>query len=88
MMSEQIKVMVKKPDAEMFITSIDNSLQAFQKAVNGNIEVMPIGAGMAVICNEDGRLSEPFNCEVNSRQLYGTLVIAGIDSAGNITSLC
>lgn len=80
MMSEQIKVMVKKPDAEMFITSIDNSLQAFQKAVSGYIEVIQIGGSMAVICNAEGRLSDSYNCTVNGKPLYGTLLITGIDS--------
>lgn len=88
-MTDRITVMIKQPsDKSAHVSQMDNTLESFQTAVNGSIEIMPIGLGMAVICNNAGRLTQPFNTEVQGKRLYGTLVITGIDSAGNITSIC
>lgn len=68
-----IRAIVKRPD-EMtgHVTYISNKLETLQKNVGGYIECVTIRPGVAIICNEEGRLLElPYNCEVEGYQTIG-----------------
>lgn len=58
-----MKVLVVKPDCEPVIEDIRDSLEAMQDVVGGYIEVIyPWGDGVAVVCNEEGKLTRlPLN---------------------------
>lgn len=38
-----------------FYEEMDNTLEAFQQAVGGYIEVVPLTLNLAVVCNEEGK---------------------------------
>lgn len=78
---KQILVVIKEPGREPRVEPFfDNTLEAFQKAVGGHIEVVsPYYDDMAVICNEEGRLlGLPYNTTVCGLDFCGTLVVAGV----------
>lgn len=43
----------KLPQAKL----IDNTLEAMQAEVDGLIEVIPVGAGICIVCNDEGKLN-------------------------------
>lgn len=79
-MSNEIKVIVKKPGEEPYETTIPNTLEACQDLVGGYIEVFPVATDACIICNEEGLLRDlPFNCIVQGNPFVGPIVFAGID---------
>lgn len=58
-MNEENKlwVVMVEPGKPAYETEIDNTLEAEQKAVGGYIEVVPLGDGKLLICNEEGKLN-------------------------------
>lgn len=58
--------------------SIDNSLKAFQKYVGGYIEVIPVGNGLSLICDEEAKLKQrPGNRRVGNDIIAGDFFIVG-----------
>ena len=53
----KLRVVMVEPVKPAYETEIDNTLEAEQKAVGGYIEVVPLGDGKLLICNEEGKLS-------------------------------
>lgn len=54
---KQILVAIKKPGELPGLEPLfENSLEAFQKAVGGYIEVVTVASDLVLICNEEGRL--------------------------------
>jgi hypothetical protein len=45
-----------EPGQPEYITEIDNTLEALQKAVGGYIETVGLENGLVLICNEEGKL--------------------------------
>lgn len=85
-MSKKIKAIVKRPDEEYgHSTWISNSLDNFQRTVEGYIEAVTYGEligypGFVIVCNDEGRIRElPYNCEVGGNLFFGTIVVVGVD---------
>lgn len=87
-MSEgKVRCIIKRPDERYgHVTNISTSLKNLQRIVEGPIEVVSIGAGAVVICNEEGKLRGlqrnfkigygvlPF-CDV----IVGEAIVIGVD---------
>jgi len=80
-----IKAIVKQPYCRPYVTEIENSLQSYQKLVNGRIECvgLPDSNDIDIILNEEGKLigmapnvylPEYKNCAM------GPVVIVGFNS--------
>lgn len=88
-MKEKIKVIIKRPgEKDGREVLIENTLRAFQEAVGGHIEVVPVGHGAIMICNEEGKILDlqenfrmlreaPFVTAFD--EIRGTVVICGVD---------
>ena len=79
-MADKIKVIVKRPDEKYgHVTHISNTLENLQKTVDGYIETLTM-PGYVLILNEEGRLDDsPFNCHVAGFNLFGTIIVAGVN---------
>lgn len=89
-----IKVLKVEPDKAPELIEMENELEAMQAIVGGYIEVYPLAEGVAIVCNEEGKMN---GMELN-RPIYhggkivdiiaGTFFIAGDDiSIGEFVSL-
>ena len=59
------------------------SLEAFQKAVGGYIEVVTVASDLVLICNEEGRLLDmPFNTTICGMDFYGPVLAVGTKGDG------
>lgn len=78
----QILVVVKEPGKPARVDPLfDNTLVAFQSAVGGYIECVPVGYALDVvlICNEEGKLlGLPFNVRLGFDDVVGTVVVCGV----------
>lgn len=81
-MNNTIKALVFEPNKEGYVHSIENTLRAKQKIVDGLIEVVHIEDGICLICNEEGMLLEL----PKHRGIHGTFLIVG-DMDGEFISL-
>ena len=72
-------VIRKKPKHPPEEISIPNTLKALQAEVGGYIESHRVTEDMAIICNEEGRLTskEP-NCRFLGIDWVGTILLVGI----------
>lgn len=76
----KIKAILVQPNMRGKVIIIENSLKALQKAVGGRIETMTFAEDAAVICNEEGRISNlPYNLKFLGHDFYGTILIVGIN---------
>lgn len=79
MKEKEITVLMVEPGKHPVVTTLENSLDALQKAVSigadyqGLIELVEIERGVCVLCNEEGKL---IGLEGNRR--IGTDIIAGV----------
>ena len=89
-----IKVLKVDPDKHPEVIEIPNELAEMQAIVGGYIEVYPIAEGVAIVCNEEGKMN---GAKLN-RPIYrngqiveiiaGTFFIAGDDfNIGEFVSL-
>ena len=76
----QILVVIKEPGQAPRVEPLfDNTLEAFQKAVDGYIETVTVAKDLVIICNEEGRLRGlPFNVELFGVGFVGTVIVAGV----------
>lgn len=87
-MEKRIKILIVKPQKKPYIEVIDNTLEAFQSAVGGYIEVVPIDENILLVCNEEGRIEGlPFNREVGGCKIVGTFIITSSNAEGDFISL-
>ena len=74
----KIKVIIKQPGQKPYTTHISGTLENLQKTVGGYIEVIRIGVGMVVLCDEDGKGKNlPYSCTISEIPLVGTVIFAG-----------
>lgn len=74
-----IRVLHKMPGEDARMVEIENTLEAFQRAVDGYIEGVRIATDCAVVCNEEGRLlGMDYNCRICGVDFVGPVVIAGV----------
>lgn len=80
MKENQILVVIKEPGQAPKVEPLfDNTLEAFQEAVDGYIEAVTIAEDVVIICNEEGRLRGlPFNTRVHGISFVGTVIVAGV----------
>ena len=78
-MAQKIKVIINRPDEEYgHVTNISNTLPNLQRTVGGYIETLTM-PGDTLIVNEEGiPLGMPFNCKVAGFNLFGTIIVAGV----------
>lgn len=88
----KIKCIIKRPDEEFgHMTAISDTLENLQKTVEGYIECVTLVhqtlgvdgecvlPGLAIICNEEGRLLNlPHNCVVDGIDFVGTIIAIGV----------
>lgn len=80
-MRYKIKAIIKRPDEEIgHMTNISPTLENLQKTVGGYIETVPITEGLALLCDEEGRLKnrEP-NIWIGHELIVGTVIILGVN---------
>lgn len=66
MKNRKIQVVLCEPGKPSRITTIDNTLDSFQKVVGGGIQaIYPFDDPVAIICNEEGKI----NCMELNRAL-------------------
>lgn len=53
---DKINCIIKEPGKKARAGFIDNTLQAFQEAVGGYIETLPVGEDAVMVMNENGKL--------------------------------
>jgi len=72
-------IIKKNPGTEYFVTEIDNTLEAMQKAVGGYIETVPIASDCVIVCDEEGLLKGlPYNTNLAGVDFYGPIFICGV----------
>ena len=90
-MADKIRVIIKRPDEEYGHEEvINNTLERLQIIVKGYIECVGIVGqtlsvdgdcvlpGLAIICNEEGRLMDlPHNCVGDGIDFCGTIIAVG-----------
>ena len=80
-MKDRIKVIVKMPHEDAgHIEVINNDLHSFQTLVGGYIETVTPASDLVLIVNEEGIISDlPYNCNLFGYDLFGNVIIAGVD---------
>ena len=52
-----MRILKVEPNQVPIVKLIDNTLEAMQAEVEGLIEVIPVGAGICIVCNDEGKLN-------------------------------
>lgn len=78
-MEDKIKVVMVRPGKFATIEEIDRSLESYQQVVGGYIEQLcPYDDPVAIVCNEEGKLSNlPLNCSLLHPEYGMWDIIAG-----------
>ena len=93
MKEQKIKVLALLPMELPKEIELDNTLEAMQKFVDGNIECLTFydsGSEVILVCNDEGKLlGLPLNRPLwdGADVLAGPGFLAGCDNEGNLTSL-
>ena len=75
---KQIRVLKVEPSRPPEEITMPNTLEAFQAAVGGYIEVLDLGGDTLLVCNEEGKLvGLPANRRVCGDTIAGTFLITG-----------
>lgn len=76
-----MRVLYKAPsDASFREIVVPNRLKTLQQLVGGYIETVTFTTDVCIICNEEGRiLGLPHNCNFCGLDLFGPVIIAGVD---------
>jgi hypothetical protein len=88
-MAKKIKCIVKRPDEQFgHVTWVSDSLENLQKTVGGYIETVTLDNGVALICNEEGKLRDmPYNFTLRrirgvvtvQNAIFGTVIACGAE---------
>lgn len=77
---DKIRVIIKKPNDQPYMTVIENDLKKLQEIVGGYIETVTIAEDLVIICNEEGKLKGlPENCNVCGIDFVGPIIFVGIN---------
>lgn len=94
MNKKEIKVLMVEPGKHPRVTTLVNDLDSLQKAVSigadyqGLIEIISIGNGDCLLCNEEGKLiGLEGNRRVGDDIIVGVFYITREDEDGNLVSL-
>lgn len=94
METKEIKVLMIEPGKHPRVTTLMDDLDSLQKAVSigadyqGLIEIISIGNGNCILCNEEGKLiGLEGNRRLGSDIIVGVFYITGEDNEGNLASL-
>ena len=94
MEKKEIKVLMVEPGKHPKVTMLKDDLDSLQKAVSigadyqGLIEIISIGNGDCLLCNEEGKLiGLEGNRRLGNDIIVGVLYILSEDSDGNLVSL-
>lgn len=80
---EQLRVLKFEPGKAPEEITMPNTLEAFQRAVGGDIETLGLDSGAVLVCNEEGKLMGlPANRQVGGDTIAGTFLIAGSSDGG------
>ena len=93
-MDNRIKVLMVEPGKHPGVTTLENDLDALQKAVSigadyqGLIEIISLGNGDCLLCNEEGKLiGLEGNRRLGNDIIVGVFYIMSEDEEGNLVSL-
>ncbi len=94
MATKEIKVLMVEPGKHPKVTTLATDLDSLQKAVSigadyqGLIEIISIGNGDCLLCNEEGKLSGlEGNRRLGEDIIVGVFYIMSEDKDGNLVSL-
>ena len=94
MATKEIQVLMVEPGKHPRVTTLANNLDSLQKAVSigadyqGLIEIISIGNGDCLLCNEEGKLiGLEGNRRVGNDIIVGVFYIMEEDDEGNLVSL-
>lgn len=94
MKESTIKVLMVEPGEYPKEVTLDNNLDALQKAVSigceeqGLIEIIGMGEGVCLLCNEEGKILQlEGNRRVGNDIITGVFYILGEDGEGELVSL-
>ena len=94
MKQKEIKVLMFEPGKHPKATILQNDLDSLQKAVSigaeyqGLIEIVPLGNGDCILCNEEGKLiGLDGNRRVGRDIIVGVFYIMSEDREGDLISL-
>ncbi len=75
----KIRVFIKRPNEDPFVTPIDNNLETLKKFIGDKIERITLCSDFAVICNGNGAFgNEKFNFAIGHHQFFGTVIFVGL----------
>lgn len=82
----KIKVMIKEPYEAPYEAEIENTLEEFQRIVDGYIETIPCPfvPNVDIVCNEEGKIKELvpnllFMNGISGDVICGTVIAVGVD---------
>lgn len=94
MKQKEIKVLMVEPGKNPKVTTLQNDLDSLQKAVSigaeyqGLIEIVPLGNGDCILCNEEGKLiGLDGNRRVGRDIIVGVFYVMSEDREGDLISL-
>ena len=94
MKQKEIKVLMVEPGKNPKVTTLQNDLDSLQKAVSigadyqGLIEIVPLGNGDCILCNEEGKLiGLDGNRRIGRDIIVGVFYVMSEDREGNLISL-
>lgn len=94
MKQKEIKALMVEPGKNPKVTVLQNNLDSLQKAVSigadyqGLIEIVPLGNGDCILCNEEGKLiGLDGNRRVGRDIIVGVFYVMSEDREGNLISL-
>ena len=77
-MMPKLKVIIKRPDSQLYTTWISDTLANLQKTVDGPIEYVNLGRNWGLLCNEEGKLRDlPANFPLLGDLIVGTAIFIG-----------
>lgn len=81
MRENQIMVMIKRPGEPAEVEPLfDNTLEAFQAAVDGYIEAVTLTPQIVILCNEEGKIKGlPYNVTIGREHFVGTILFVGVN---------
>lgn len=94
MKEKEITVLMVEPGKHPVVTTLENSLDALQKAVSigaeyqGLIELVELERGVCMLCNEEGKLIRlEGNRRIGSDVIAGVFYVIGENGRGELCSL-